>query len=1127
VVKFKFVIGLYPIIFSQMLNAGSVSYSYSVPSQPARDLIYNGKILDADSAVDLQKKGIDLSTLEPATNDVYGGQPNSLTNEDEQGYPQASIPVLDYDSLFPAPSSLNNDENAGHYLLFWARVLHNGQAFRLSASFGMHGALMRNALLRKLGYNLPSPKFYPRVVVRAQSKAAAREFLEGLSDQILSSRCRFVVEVSGKSLSPEECKNFVKDPGEHLEFTLQDVSLEPARINVPTFHWGIMSANYLEDRRSIRALVVPFTWLDVHESINLYKWEVGSVSNDAAALFYPYAQQFSEASIDDARWIVKKIARLTRDDLVEIVKVGKWPADIEALLIEKVVARRNHLLQLFNVNGPSLPYDSTISVGNVKNGKLMTGNYPGYSQRFIWGDPQSPLTPDELGRFGFMMGISAGISQAVSEVNKHLGILGMEELQKKRLEGLQKNFIEAFKKNPYAPYHQPVSTWGGFIANGGIEASRNLVTGTYYGTDQSTLKKTPLQLVDLVGVRANVGYFLGIDGINKNVFPGITAGVGFQRSYVHVRPVTSVQAAMKEDWGDIFVPEFMRSLGALIKLDTIYSGGDINVTITPEQIKERDKKMDTALNDFLNKFKSGEVFTITDTLTADAAANVRIPLYAFMPVALTEFDPTINISGGLGGLILRRTTITRTEDGVHVYVQNLNSVSEKLGIDLRFWIKFAELTTQAKQGYINTKAYLIDSDFYDHKGEPKIEDPAERKKFANALSALLRRNSTEKIEEGYSPYVLKHELDAVINSWKFLIYQRTALSENHLLRAFPPKPDDNSYDPADYERDLFASRNTEYIGRRFLPTISDVIGRAFERDVGIYDNPGPNPAFSFFGTSKMQELKTDAEITGNVLQKPVTATIHSWQGWYLSRDKLLRIIDDLNDQIRIVNIGIPGIRRDMFMSSENIEFYDIRTTLLVYEKGIQHLIDTLVESAKKPPIVLPDQKRMRAFADDFTPTDPQVIEAMADLWGRDEYNKYCAYMGKEHLNKVNSVFIEAYHQGYKHKCISDWMSDILSLRRKFPSDPKKQIQWINKVMAVVQNNVELGSFMKWIGKKNLFFQVKVSGFRKNDELGDKDYISDSVGNFDDEAGAGVFKDFVMKYKILSNEVEAKYFGEGF
>ncbi len=1119
--SFKIFILLSQVILSCELFASSIQISYEIPSRPARELVHQGQVYDSDGAIDLQNKGIDLSTLDPAELEAWSNTSNTLSNENQIGYPREDNPVLDYDSIFPAPtppSRRKNDNSVSHVLLFWARLTYNGQPFRLAASFGLHGSLMRNALLRKLGYNLPSPKYYPRLTVRFPSEAKRTEFLDGLADQLLGQRERFIVD----------------EPKDRWEVTLQDIALEPARIQVPTFHLGIIAANYLEDRRPIRALIVPFSWFDLHESVNMFKWEAGSIISEHVTLEQAYANQFSETSMDDAIWIARRIAKLSREEIIEIVKVGHLPEDVEALVIQKVIARRNHLLKLFKIKTPDFAYDPEINIGNVQNGKLKVGEYHGHAERFIWEDPKSPLTADEVARFGVMMGISAGIGQAVAEVNKNLQILGIEELQKKRIEGLQKNFIESFKKNPFKPYNQPISTWGGVIANGSIDASRNLVTGTYYGTDQSTLQRTPLQLVDQVGVRGSVGYFLGIDGVHANIFPTLSAGLSLQRSYVHVRPMTSVKAALKENWGDIYVPEFMSSLARILKFEETITSADVNTPISEEELKKRDEEMNEALKKFLDKFGNGEVFTITDTISADLGANVRIPLASLLPVSVADFDPAISINGSVGGLVLRRTTITRTTDGVHIYVQRLNSVNEKLGVDLRFWIKFAELNTGAKQGYINTRAYLLDTDFFDPEGKPKEEDSKNRKKFARSMRALFQRNSLDVLETSFSPYVLKHELDATTATWKFLLFQRTALSENHLLRAFPPKsienpcnPQEHVCDPEKFERDLFATRNTEYMGRRFLPTVGDILGQVFDRELSIYDNPGPNPAYSFFGKSKMTELKTDGEITGGKLLNPVTATIHSWQGWYLSRNDMLKILDALDEQIRVVNLGVPGIRRDQFLSTEHIQFYDIRSTLLVYEKGIQKIIDTLVESAKKPPVVIPERRRLRAMADDYTATDAQVVAALADLMGQEEYDAYCKAMEWKHLNKVNSIFINAYHHGYQHKCLTAWMGDLLDLRRTYPSEPKKQIQWTNKVMALIQNNVELGNFLKWLGKKNVFFQVKVSGFRKNDELGDEDYISDSVGNIEDEAGAGAFKDFIAKTKILANEVEARYFSEGY
>ncbi|NDC37125.1 MAG: hypothetical protein EBZ48_03625, partial [Proteobacteria bacterium] len=84
--------------------------------------------------------------------------------------------------------------------------------------------------------------------------------------------------------------------------------------------------------------------------------------------------------------------------------------------------------------------------------------------------------------------------------------------------------------HPGQPYVQPVQVWGGPVAGVNVNASRNIITGTYYGSDSQ------IQLVDSVSASANAGGFFGISGIPKT---GIALSPNLQasRSYVHVRPL--------------------------------------------------------------------------------------------------------------------------------------------------------------------------------------------------------------------------------------------------------------------------------------------------------------------------------------------------------------------------------------------------------------------------------------------------------------------------------------------------------------------------------------------------------------------------------------------------------------
>jgi hypothetical protein len=90
--------------------------------------------------------------------------------------------------------------------------------------------------------------------------------------------------------------------------------------------------------------------LDVVESVNIFSYELGKVLNESVLLTYSYAERFSEATYQDASWIARKIAAFSRKDLEEIIQAGNFPPDVAALVTEKVISRRNHLVEVFNIS---------------------------------------------------------------------------------------------------------------------------------------------------------------------------------------------------------------------------------------------------------------------------------------------------------------------------------------------------------------------------------------------------------------------------------------------------------------------------------------------------------------------------------------------------------------------------------------------------------------------------------------------------------------------------------------------------------------------------------------------------------------------------------------------------------
>lgn len=133
--------------------AGSLLISYDKILPPSQDLLYQGQVIDVDTAAQLKKNGFDLSTLNPAESDVWFNQRFSFTNEDELDFPREETPTLIFDSVKAASALVVKEDprkrtSAYSQGLFLARVINNNKPYRLALSLNLHPTLMRAAALR-------------------------------------------------------------------------------------------------------------------------------------------------------------------------------------------------------------------------------------------------------------------------------------------------------------------------------------------------------------------------------------------------------------------------------------------------------------------------------------------------------------------------------------------------------------------------------------------------------------------------------------------------------------------------------------------------------------------------------------------------------------------------------------------------------------------------------------------------------------------------------------------------------------------------------------------------------------------------------------------------------------------
>ena len=133
-----------------------------------------------------------------------------------------------------------------------------------------------------------------------------------------------------------------------------------------------------------------------NEQINAFPWDLARRSlTGKIKLNYHSVWPTSlhrRVTYADARWMVRLIAQLTRHQIQQAVVLGGWPAPVAELLTEKLVSRRNQLVEVFDLLGEEtdsgpielLPADRHLTTqdGAVVDGELTEGTFADYTQEF-------------------------------------------------------------------------------------------------------------------------------------------------------------------------------------------------------------------------------------------------------------------------------------------------------------------------------------------------------------------------------------------------------------------------------------------------------------------------------------------------------------------------------------------------------------------------------------------------------------------------------------------------------------------------------------------------------------------------------------------------------------------------
>jgi hypothetical protein len=1082
--------------------ADSVNIPIKTVKKPAADLSYQGRRIDPSEATELASKQVDISRLNPTENKFWQDKKYEISDASINDFPASQTGVI-----YQATESVINE-----LLTVTLRVQdakNKDRFYRLAVSRYSPSFMMRAAMLRKLGFYVPVLKQVSDMKIRFNSEAEKDLFLEDLQKGM-------VLDINDTPWIKENNKT------DHT-LTVADSILETPSSEYYDLHWGttpnpknpamVSILELFSKNRAFRALIVPYVLVDLPESVNRFLPKSASAISGHIVMNHPFGAAFSATTYEDVKWLLLRMQNWTEKDVREIVNNANLPKDISELVYRKLLYRISNLHEFLDLKTnfqsalPTLEYDAAD--GKIKNGKVMQETFPGYPFRFAHGDPEAPFQEGDYARYFKIRGITSAISTALNEISKKLQIQGVDDLARKRGQEIRKRITDHIAKSPLEPLYQKVEVWGGPIGGFDVSATRHVSTGTYFDSS------APIQLVDNLSVSGSIGYFMGIDGLNY-VKPFGGVNVSLLRDYTHVRPILSIKEGDKEDWKNLIVPKFMSKISKILKEPGVVSTAE---TVTEEK---------ASLDQFLNELREGEVFTITDSITTSAYAQISSSLDVLMGIAPLNFMNSISLGGDASRIVLRQTSIMKTKDGVQIFVRNQKNTLYGVTVDLNYFINLLKIRSQTNINDLKTHAFVIN---YYPALQQAIDARQNEIEFVNknnevkenlrpVLYSLFNTQSTELLYEKfpYNKFEIDHHLKTKELRIKFLWSRTMNMTEDHLVSVRYPKSEAHpELNPKDEEIVLFSSKKGELTGRDNLgfglDILQGILNKKSKVNWDLGNNLNPNPSSTPFGNSYWRMVNSEGDLsTTQKKQYPSIATIqHVWGGWHLKKRDFFKILDEVESKIKGVNLSSYRLlERENFHQVNSIDFYRITAQMSLMPSALSKIQDLIVP--KEVTVTKQDtqffvsrlfKKLSEKIGSKERPEDREMFNSIMKIFGNGDYQagytKYYYECQEYHRTRTSQEVnapdnTMAWLNGSYYECLTPWVEKLIKLSTSFPKEKKAQIKWLTEVLYVLDEQIPIQQLLQYLTPENYIYLVRVNGFRTGDEDGEIQYFSNTLGD---------------------------------
>ncbi|RZF20773.1 hypothetical protein DAY19_12365 [Halobacteriovorax vibrionivorans] len=775
-------------------------------SLPAADL-YSPKYgaIDSEQAFELQQEGVDLSKLSPVLSSLWNGHNNFADHErDDKELPIYKGHELDFKGTISSPASIlrfNASNNEGN--------------FQVHLSKSLHTILLRKHFLRRLGYIIPASKYLEEVRINFKNERQKDFFKDvDLVTQLGASYKNWLVEEGTNYLVLKDI--FVRMP---QESDFYDVALT--------------SLNDSKDLRSLRSLIVIYSYLNLNESINKFSYNFLKIKNEHLVFDYPTTSDF-DATYDDVLWMARLVAELDREDITALVKASHYPAIVEKILIEKLIARRNNLVEVLKLQAKQYDFKKEIKHELVKDGHLKPHKFEGYAGQFSFGASQGPL--DHLPSFLFGEAQSAAFSGIMGKVSENLKLFNISDAKIKWLqedfEGNKEFALDYFEEHGQFP-PLPFSSWKSPVVSGNILFGRDVVVGQNFGTDNF------VQLADTIGFTTNLGLFIGLERfISQTTSGSLFPNIGIHTSYTHVRPVEDLKQAIKTPYKNMLVG---KTLKVLQKNLTQY----LSASNDEEDKKE---KLFDIYRSISENFGVGESIIISTSVVPDITLSINAPLF--------------DVANGYGSVSkkykeLSRIHITRkSKYNFHIYYDDARVNELRVRGGLSYLIPIVMFEGKKIDSKLDMKLYQINLD-------PDQDELDFSKNVAKFISLLRDRTNDAMGEEDIQVY--NNSNDSLFN-FNFLFLVKKSLNTfSEILVKIKNRLDIKLVSASHGELDgVNYSKFLRNMGGYLLKRYISEIGSSFDVDdlpflseaKHYYKNPGKN----LFGAATTHETTLESKL---------------------------------------------------------------------------------------------------------------------------------------------------------------------------------------------------------------------------------------------------------------------------